>query len=333
MKIERELHYDDIYLIPQKSVLNSRSEADLTMTLGNHTFDLPIIPANMKSVVSEGTCEYLIRKNIFYVMHRICSNDNIYDFVKDFNEKDLIVSISIGIKDKDIEMLKRIKNDGLRVDYITIDVAHCHNDLTLKMIDECKDIFPNTYLIVGNIATGEAVKFFAQHGKVDALRSGISMGNVCITKNATGFNRRMVSTLLECNDASNDYPLFRDGKIYNIPIIADGGIKENGDYIKALNCGKNIIGVMAGSMFAGFEESAGDILVVNDKKQKQYYGNASENAKGNRIHVEGVTRLIDYKGDMEHYISEVSMALSSSVSYSGKSRVCDVYDVKMVRIK
>jgi GMP reductase len=327
--LKRELHYDEVYLIPQKSTLTSRSQADLTMTLGNNKFDLPIVPANMKSVVSEGTCEYLIRKNIFYVMHRICTNEQIADFVRDFNKKELIVSISIGIKDKDIEMLKKLRLENQRIDYITIDIAHAHNDLTLEMVANVRKYYPNSYLIVGNIATGEAVKFFEDAMKkeprihhINMLRAGIACGFACSTKNTTGFNRRMISTLLECDEASD-----------KIEIMADGGISENGDYIKALNCGKNIKCVMAGSMFAGFEESAGDILVINDNKVKEYYGNASEKAKGNKIHVEGITRLIPYKGEMKFYIDEVKMALTSSVSYAGKSKVCDVYDVPMVKFK
>jgi GMP reductase len=329
MDLKRELHYDEVYLIPQKSVLKTRSDADLSLRLGNHTFDIPICPANMKSVVDENTCEFLIRKNIFYVMHRICDNEVIYNFVKDFNKKNLIVSISIGIKDKDAELLKRLKEEKQRIDYITIDIAHCHGDYTLDMVEKVREYYPDVYLIVGNIATGEAVEFFENarlkeplKHKVDLLRCGISNGSGCSTKNSTGFLRRMISTLIDCNN-----------KCRQIKLMADGGISENGDYIKALNCGEHVICVMAGSMFAGYEESAGDILVINDKKVKEYYGNASEKAKGNKIHVEGITKLIQYKGDMSHYIDDIKMSLSSSVSYSGKEKIIDVYNVPMVRFR
>lgn len=322
MKIERELHYDDIYLVPQKSILKTRSEADISMTLGSHTFCMPVMPANMKSVVDESTCEYLARKNIFYVMHRICSEAQIMDFVFRMNAKKLITSISIGIKEEHMYMLKQLKEQKAIIDYITIDIAHAHNDETLNVIDKVKRYYPDTFLIVGNIATGEAVEFFNRHGGADATRVGIAGGASCITKNMTGFHRRMVSCLIECNDASRTWG--------QKPIIADGGIRENGDYAKALNCGKNIIGVMAGSMFAGYEESAGDILVIDDKKYKEYYGNASEKAKGNKIHVEGKTVLIPFKGSMDHYLEELKMSLASSVSYGGVSKISDFYGIPII---
>jgi GMP reductase len=320
--IERELHYDDVYLIPQKAIIGSRSEADISMTLGKMTFDIPVFPANMRSVVTEETCEFLARQNIFYSMHRICDYDTIIKFVKDMNEKNIFVSISVGMKQGDRDMLQHLCDEHQNIDYITIDVAHAHNDKMLGMIDFIKELLPNVFLIVGNVATGEAIEFFERHGNVDCCRVGISCGYACSTKNTTGFNRKMISTLLECGDASD-----------NLPLIADGGISENGDYIKALNSSRHVVGVMAGKMFAGFEQSAGDILVIEGNKLKEYYGNASEKAKGNSIHVEGVTKLVPYKGCMSHYINEIKMALSSSVSYAGKQRIADVYGIPMVRCK
>lgn len=330
MRIERELHYDDVYLIPQKSILKSRSEADVTMKLGKHTFGLPVIPANMKAVVDANTCEYLASKNIFYIMHRICEYEEIYNFVKSMNSKNLITSISVGVNQVDMDLLKRCHSEGLTIDYITIDIAHAHSNFTMDMVEYINSLYFDSYLIVGNVATGDAVQFFEKRKerdykkyKIDAVKSGISCGEACSTKNMTGFNRRMISTLLDC-----------DSKAYSLDIIADGGIKENGDYAKALNCGKRIVGVMAGSCFAGFEESAGKVLTIEKRKVKEYYGNASKQAKnGSNKHVEGITTLVDYKGSMDFYLQELKMSLQSSVSYAGKSKIKHLYGIPMTQFK
>jgi GMP reductase len=125
--------------------------------------------------------------------------------------------------------------------------------------------FPGSFLIGGNIATADAARDLESWG-CDAIKAGIAGGRVCITKNKTGFHRPMISTVRDCVSA------------VSVPVIADGGIVEHGDMAKALACGASMI--MAGSLFAGYDESAGEIVEINGKHYKEYFGSASQFNKG-----------------------------------------------------
>ena len=115
----------------------------------------------------------------------------------------------------------------------------------------------------------------------------------------------MASTILEC------------AEVATVPIIADGGIVEHGDIAKALACGASM--VMAGHLFAGYDQSAGDIITVEGRQYKEYYGSASEFNKGMKRHVEGQRLLVDYKGSMIPLLTELQEDLRSSISYAGGS--------------
>ena len=148
---------------------------------------------------------------------------------------------------------------------VTIDIANAYSEIALDMGKFIKDLYPECFLIVGNVCTPEAISFLQKDTKtVDMIKVGISCGSVCSTKNATGFNRRMVSTMMDC------------GSVAEIPMIADGSIKEIGHMAIALNTSKMTKFVMSGNLFAGFEQSSGDILNIEGRQYKEYYGNASE---------------------------------------------------------
>jgi len=134
MKLYR---YRDVILVPEYSNLESRKDADTVVSLGNNEFRLPVIPANMRAVISEEIAESLSNNFYFYIMHRF--NVDVYKFVKDANENDWqTISISVGIKDEDKRILKRIKDKGFPIDYITIDVAHGHSKGMSDMIKYIK---------------------------------------------------------------------------------------------------------------------------------------------------------------------------------------------------
>lgn len=304
-----ELGYNDICLLPKRVSVESRSQCDVSCQIGKRKFALPLIAANMKSVIDEETCVFLANNNLFYIMHRFGINQ--VDFIKNMNSKNLYSSISIGINQDSYDDLHNIKREGLNVDYITIDVANAWCDKTKQMISFIKDNFNDTCLIVGNVASSDACCEIKSWG-ADIIKVGIAEGKSCITKNKTGFSRPMVSTILDCT-------------ISNIPIIADGGIREHGDVAKAIACGADY--VMAGSLFSGYDQSAGDVIQTNQGKFKEYYGNASEFTKGERKHVEGRKVLEPYKGDMNNFIKEITEDLKSSVSYSGGR---DLSDLKQI---
>lgn len=299
-RLTKELSYADISLLPKKCVVASRKECDTSFTLGHHVFAMPVYPANMPSVVDENTCEYLARAGWFYTMHRF--GVDAVSFVRKMNEKGLPTSISIGISSESTHTLGQLFLNQLAPDFITIDIAHAWADRVADSIKSIREMFPKTFLIVGNVATGEAVQEIESWG-ADAIKVGIAGGAACTTKNKTGFYRPMVSALLECTEAAKGI------------IIADGGIKEHGDVAKALACGATA--VMAGFLFSGFEESAGNKILIDKNLFKEYYGSASERVKGVRKNVEGREVLVPYKGPMANLLTELQEDLQSSISYAG----------------
>ncbi len=311
--IKTELNYGDVYLVPKKTVVDSRKDCDTSVQFGPRRFDMPIYPANMKSVVSAETCEYFARQGWFYTMHRF--NVDTVAFVRDMQDKGLFASISVGVNEDTDEQLATLKAAGLTPEYMTLDIANAWCVKAERMIRKIREMFPDTFLIGGNIATAEAARDLESWG-CNAIKAGIAGGRVCITKNKTGFHRPMVSTVSDCAAA------------VSVPVIADGGIVEHGDMAKALKCGAAMI--MAGSLFAGYDESAGEIVEINGKHYKEYFGSASQFNKGAYVNVEGKKILVEYKGSITKLLRELKEDLQSSVSYAGGADLAALRDVEMI---
>ena len=307
--------YDNILLLPRKCRVESRSECDTSVTLGKHSFRLPVVPANMKTVVDPQICAWLARNGYFYVMHRF-DLDNL-QFVRDMAAQGLYASISVGVKKADHESISSMRSEGLRPDFITIDIAHGHADSVHAMISHIKENLPDTFIIAGNVGTPEAVIDLENWG-ADATKVGIGPGKVCITKLKTGFGTGgwQLSALKWCARGATK------------PIIADGGIREHGDIAKSVRFGASM--VMIGSMLAGHEESPGATVEVDGKLYKEYYGSASDFNKGEYKHVEGKRILEPVKGKLADTLVEMEQDLQSSISYAGGTRLMDVRRVNYV---
>jgi len=309
--------YDNVLLLPRKCRVQSRSECDTSITLGKHTFRLPVVPANMKTVVDPQICTWLARNGYFYVMHRF-DLDNL-QFVRDMAAQGLYASISVGVKKADHEAISRMRSEGLRPDFITIDIAHGHADSVHAMISHIKENLPDSFVIAGNVGTPEAVIDLENWG-ADATKVGIGPGKVCITKLKTGFGTGgwQLSALKWC------------ARVATKPIIADGGIREHGDIAKSVRFGASM--VMIGSMLAGHEESPGATVEVDGKLYKEYYGSASDFNKGEYKHVEGKRILEPVKGKLADTLIEMEQDLQSSISYAGGTRLLDVRRVNYVML-
>jgi GMP reductase len=307
--------YDNILLLPRKCRVESRSECDTSITLGKHTFRLPVVPANMKTVVNETICEWLAQHGFFYVMHRF-DLDNVA-FVRDFKSRGLYASISLGVKQADRDTVAKLVAEGLVPDFITIDIAHGHADSVQHMIAHLKQHLPGSFIIAGNVGTPEAVIDLENWG-ADATKVGIGPGKVCITKSKTGFGTGgwQLSALKWC------------ARVATKPIISDGGIRENGDIAKSVRFGATM--VMIGSMLAGHEESPGQTVEVDGKLFKEYYGSASDFNKGEYKHVEGKRILEPIKGKLADTLREMQEDVQSSISYAGGKKLMDVRKVNYV---
>ena len=319
-RIKREYNYSDVYLVPRKCVVESRSECDTSVQFGPKKFDMPVVAANMKSVVNKETCKFFAKNNWYYVMHRF--GIDLQSFVQEMKCANLFTSISIGVNKDTYDQLSDLITSGLNkhLDYATLDIAHAWSPKAERMCKWFKDHFPNTFLTVGNIATGEAISEMLRIKEIDAYKVGIGGGKTCITRLKTGFTRPMISTLIEC--CSDD--------ITDKPIIADGGIQEHGDIAKAIACGATM--VMAGSLFCGYDQSASEIIEIEGKKHSVYFGSASEYNKGTYNHVEGKKILLDYKGDMQKLLVELKQDLQSSISYAGGKNLNSLLSCDFVAI-
>lgn len=338
-KNNRLLKYSDVVLVPKLSTIESRGNVDVSCKFGNQLFNLPVVPANMKTVIDENLAKSLSDAGFFYVMHRFGISN--YEFVKKANKQNLkCISISVGVKQTDIDTLQKIVEDNLRVDYITIDIAHGHSTLMQNTIQQIRRLFGNkTFIIAGNVATSNAVKEITDWG-ADAIKVGIGQGSPCTTKDKTGFTMPMFSCMLEC------------AKDADIPLIADGGVKCNGDITKALCAGADM--VMVGGMFAECVDSPAENITktlqtgfftsepfrptkyspeYKDVCYKRYYGSASQFNKGHSKNIEGVLREVPCN-ELTYLekMSEIIMDLQSSVSYSGGKTIKSLLSVEYLLI-
>jgi GMP reductase len=307
--------YDKVLLLPRKCRVESRSECDASMEFGGRRFKLPVVPANMKTVVDEQLCLWLAQNGYFYVMHRF-DLDNVR-FVRHMQEAGAFASISVGVKPADYRAVDQLAAAGLAPEYVTIDIAHGHADTVKNMIAHLKAKLPAAFVIAGNVGTPEAVIDLENWG-ADATKVGIGPGKVCITRMKTGFGTGgwQLSALKWC------------ARVATRPIIADGGIREHGDIAKSIRFGATL--VMVGSMLAGHEESPGATVEAEGRRYKEYYGSASDFNKGEYKHVEGKRILEPVKGKLADTLREMQEDLQSSISYAGGTRLADNRKVNYV---
>ncbi|RXK19452.1 GMP reductase [Macrococcus sp. DPC7161] len=311
--------YEDIQLIPNKCIVKSRTECDTSIQFGPRTFKLPVVPANMQTVMNESLAEWFAQNDYFYIMHRFDEAARI-PFIKRMQEKGLFASISVGVKDNEYIFIETLKQENLIPEYITIDIAHGHSDQVIEMIKHIKKHLPESFLIAGNVGTPEAVRELENAG-ADATKVGIGPGRVCITKIKTGFGTGgwQLAALKQCSKAARK------------PLIADGGIRTHGDIAKSIRFGASMI--MIGSLFAAHEESPGETVEMDGKLYKEYFGSASEYQKGERKNVEGKKMFVAHKGSLKDTLIEMQQDLQSSISYAGGKDLASITKVDYVVVK
>ncbi len=204
-----------------------------------------------------------------------------------------------------------------KVDVIVLDSAHGHSENVLRCIRMIKEKYPEVQVIAGNVATGEGTRALIEAG-ADAVKIGIGPGSICTTRVVAGIGVPQITAIMDA---------YAVAKEYGIPIIADGGIKYSGDMTKAIAAGGSVC--MMGSMFAGCEESPGEIELFQGRKYKVYRGMGSiaamengskdryfqENAK--KLVPEGVEGRVAYKGNAEDTVFQLMGGLRSGMGYCG----------------
>jgi GMP reductase len=290
------LSYQDILLVANYSQLDTREHADTSVNFCGCKFSLPVVPANMQDVINPNIAKILSESGYFYVMHRF--NNSTYNFVEMANKENWkLISISTGVNEDSMKELWDITINKLRIDFITIDVAHGHHKKVIDRIQWIKKNHPNTKIIAGNVMTYKACQDLKNAG-ADAVKVGIGQGSICTTRFQTGFSMPMFSCIEKCAEC-------------DIPLIADGGVQYIGDIAKALVAGATM--VMSGKLFAPCIDSPAQIV----NGHKEYRGSTSFAAKKHNKHIEG--RTLDLEADITivERLQEIKEAMQSSISYGG----------------
>jgi IMP dehydrogenase len=245
----------------------------------------------------------------------------------------LRVGAAVGVTPDTIDRVEALVKAG--VDVITIDTAHGHSKGVIEKLKEVKSKYPNLQVVVGNIATGAAAIALADAG-ADAVKVGIGPGSICTTRIIAGVGVPQLYAVYECAKAL-------EGR--GIPVIADGGIKQTGDIAKAIAAGASTI--MAGSLFAGVEESPGETIIYEGRKFKSYRGMGSIEAmeQGSKdryfqdveddikkLVPEGIVGRVPFKGSLAEVMYQLIGGLRASMGYCGSATIADLQNAKFVKI-
>lgn len=245
----------------------------------------------------------------------------------------LLVGAAVGVTVDTLERVEALVNAG--VDVIAIDTAHGHSKGVIDKLKEVKLKFPDLQVIVGNVATGEAAKALADAG-ADAVKVGIGPGSICTTRIIAGVGVPQLYAVYECAKALEGT---------GVPIIADGGIKQTGDLAKAIAAGASTI--MAGSLFAGVEESPGETIIYEGRKFKSYRGMGSVEAMESgskdryfqdveedikKLVPEGIVGRVPYKGTLSEVIYQYIGGLRASMGYCGAGNIAALQGARFVKI-
>ena len=236
----------------------------------------------------------------------------------------LLCGAAVGITANCLDRVKELVD--AKVDVVVLDSSHGHSQNVINCLSMIKEHFPDLDVIAGNVATGEGTKALIEAG-ADAVKVGIGPGSICTTRVVTGCGVPQISAIMNS---------FEVAKKYGIPIIADGGIKYSGDMTKALAAGGNVC--MMGSMFAGCEESPGEVELFQGRKYKVYRGMGSiaamengskdryfqENAK--KLVPEGVEGRVAYKGSVEDTVFQLLGGIRSGMGLTGSHNIKELQE-------
>ncbi len=227
----------------------------------------------------------------------------------------LLVGAAVGVTKDTFDRVEALQKAG--VDVIVVDTAHGHSVGVINMVKSVKERFPELELIAGNVATAEATEELIKAG-ADAVKVGIGPGSICTTRVIAGIGMPQITAIVDCSTVA---------KKYNVPIIADGGIKYSGDIVKAIAAGAD--SVMLGNLLAGTEESPGEMVILQGRSYKVYRGMGSMGAMtegssdryfqedAQKLVPEGIEGRVPYKGSLTDTIFQLMGGLRAGMGYCG----------------
>ena len=320
---EEALTYQDVLLVPQYSDIGSRKEVDIGNRLSEDVkLSLPLISSPMDTVSEEEMAQAMSENGGVSVVHRYNTIEEQANIVGKVSS-DNLVGAAIGATGDFVERAGELVLRG--VDFLCIDVAHGHHLHVKNAIETLRSkSWGGVHIMAGNVATLEGFNALASWG-ADSIRCNIGGGSICTTRVQTGHGVPGLHTIFDC--ARSEYA-------GDVKVIADGGIRNAGDVVKALAAGADF--VMAGSLFAGTDQSPGKLMKTSQGSFKQYRGMASRDAqmnwRGRSGSPEGVSSMIPYKGDVNLILEELSGSIKSGFSYTGARNIQELWSkAKFIR--
>lgn len=321
--LKNAITFDDVLLVPQYSDISSRKNVSIATALFGTPLGVPICSANMDTITEFDMAWEMDALGGFGILHRYAPHDVICHWIhslKKLNARNIIPSI--GIKSSDVALALHYAELGITG--ITVDIAHGDSKHMVEMIHHLKSA--NLKVIAGNVASYDGALRLADAG-ADVIKVGIGGGSMCTTRIVTGHGVPQLSAIEECAKIKRLYP--------HVGIIADGGIRNSGDCVKALAFGADIC--MVGSLLAGTQQTPGCVIEKRDSlgkmhKVKQYRGMASAEARGSFVVIdssytaEGVATTVPYKGSASSVINQLIGGISSGLSYSGAKTLKELRD-------
>jgi IMP dehydrogenase len=245
----------------------------------------------------------------------------------------LRVAAAVGVSDDILDRVTALEEAG--VDAVVIDTAHAHHIGVIESLKKVKEKFPDLDVVVGNVGTATAAKALVEAG-ADAIKVGIGPGSICTTRVIAGVGVPQLTAIYDVASAI---------KGSGVPLIADGGIRYSGDIVKALAAGASSI--MAGSLFAGVEESPGETIIYNGRKYKSYRGMGSLEAMQHgskdryfqdmeddikKLVPEGIAARVPFKGSLAEVIYQMIGGLRAGMGYCGAANISALQKAQFVRI-
>jgi IMP dehydrogenase len=318
----KALSFDDISLVPRYNDIPSRNDVTTQVQFGDLTLAIPVFSANMDTITGSDMAREINFLGGFGFLHRFCSiEENIKMYSSVAAGSDGAV-ISLGVNEG-LDRFAALYEVGAR--YFCIDVAHGHSKAVGNMIKALKQARSDVFVIAGNVCTDTGAEYLAECG-ADAIKIGVGPGSVCSTRVKTGFGVPQFSAILNCSRV-------------NVFKIADGGIRDSGDAVKAFAAGADA--VMLGGMLAGTDETPGDIITENfplrdelnnslggSQRYKVFRGMASKEAQDDFMGTmpswkaaEGITIKVYAKGPVRDVLSDFMGGIHSGMTYCGANNI------------
>lgn len=320
------LSFDDVLLVPKYSQINSRSDINLKTILSKQlTLDIPLITTNMDTVTGVEMAIAISKLGGIGVLPRFETEERQIQKVKDVVSQSQRVAASVGIKNGSLKRAEMLVEAGATA--LDVDVAHGHMQQTIDFTNDLKNKFGDKITIMsGIVATGEAADALYSAG-ADVVTVGVGGGSICSTRIQTGCGIPTFASLIDVQKVARKHK-----KTY-IPLA---GIKNSGDIVKSLAAGASAI--RGGNLFAGTDETPGNIITFEGKRYKQYNGSTSEKEKIKHVeegtvqdkmytkHIEGYEGLIPYKGPLEDVVIKLLAGVRSGISYCGAKNIPELWE-------